>query len=149
MTVHSFDKAFRESKKVGPEFELYGDLYQMPASIPVGVALEVTRMQKLDEEAKAAKERGEEPSGEQVDVIALFDRAFGAAKQKNATEPKKPGYTDINGTYHPSSQVQHWIDIGLDIDQMLEMLSWMFGEYGKSTPVPTTAPTKKTPRGKA
>lgn len=138
MGAYSFDSAFREAKKVGAQFELYGETYELPASLPVGAVLEVKRIQSADKDSEA-------------NIVELFDRVYGAAAALYSPVDRTPGYTDIKGEYHPGSLVQSWIDQGLLIDQMVHMLTWGFSQYG-SQEAPTAAqmtPVKKTtPRGR-
>lgn len=128
MSAFSFDAAFREAKKVGAEFVLYGETFTLPASLPVGAVLEVQRLQRADQ-------------GEEANVVELFDRVYGACRGPD----EAPGYIDIHKVYHPGTLTQRWIDSGLTVDQMTEMLRWAFSQYGSAKADPTAAPK----RGKA
>lgn len=137
LTVFSFDAAFREAKKTGPQFELFGHSYELPASLPVGVVLEVQRLQRAEE-------------GEQANVIELLDRVYSTARWMGtvAGEAPRPGYTDHRGEYHPSSTVQSWIDQGLTVEQMVELLRWAFSQYGSGSQEAGDAPLAASPRVK-
>lgn len=135
--MYSFDTAFREAKKQGAAFELYGEAYHLPASMPVGAILEVQRMELMTPEEQA---------NEQANVVELFDRVFGASKRLNAPEDwkLKPGHTDVKGTYHPGSLVRFWLDCGLTVDEMTAMLKWAFAQYA-----PPANPTPALEKGHA
>lgn len=114
----NFDQAINELRQRGHRFRLFGDDYILPASISALAALEFQRL-------------AQRASQEHVDVVALFDAIFHAARPAERPDALiAVGSYDADGTYQPSDVVRTWLNLGLPTQTMTDMLVWALRCYG-------------------
>jgi len=101
--MKDFDAFLKELEGSGPTFKLFGGVYRLPASPS---ALSVLKLLAL-------RRKPDEIADDQL-VLEIFRSFFGAA----VTEDGKTG-----------DFVADWLEKGLTITGMIELLKWVLAEY--------------------